>query len=59
MNNYEQGYQNDISWYQKNLQQQYIKPVDYMAYEEMRRKYDEGKREKEIQKVGDIGVPTY
>ncbi|XP_013183433.1 paired box protein Pax-6-like [Amyelois transitella] len=49
--NYEPTYQNDITWYQKDLQRQYIKP-SYMAYEDMRRKYDEvkGAKEKEVQK---------
>ncbi|XP_047525666.1 retinal homeobox protein Rax-like [Pieris napi] len=45
-NNFDPTYQN--SWYQKDMQ--YIKPVDYLAYEEMRRKYDETKSVKETEK---------
>lgn len=44
--NLDPTYQN--TWYQKDIQ--YIKPVDYLAYEEMRRKYDEAKGAKETQK---------
>ncbi|CAH0722256.1 unnamed protein product, partial [Brenthis ino] len=48
---YENNYQNDISWYPKDFQRQYIKPVDYLAYEDMRRKFDEVKgKEKEVRK---------
>lgn len=47
-NGYE--YQNDMSWYQKDIQPPYIKPAEYLAYEDMRRKYDEGKKEREVQK---------
>ncbi|XP_059060349.1 paired box protein Pax-6-like [Achroia grisella] len=50
--NYEPTYQNDLAWYPKDLQRQYIKPVEYLAYEDMRRKYDDAKvaKEKEVQK---------
>ncbi|KAM3966659.1 uncharacterized protein ACR2FA_012195 [Aphomia sociella] len=50
--NYEPTYQNDLAWYPKDLQRQYIKPVGYLAYEDMRRKYDDAKavKEKESQK---------
>ncbi|XP_041974056.1 ALX homeobox protein 1-like [Aricia agestis] len=50
--NYEPTYQNDLTWYPKDLQRQYIKPVDYLAYEDMRRKIDEAKsvKEKETRK---------
>ncbi|CAG9575514.1 unnamed protein product [Danaus chrysippus] len=40
---YDTGYQNDIPWYPKDLQRQYIKPVEYLAYEDMRRKFEETK----------------
>ncbi|XP_028029631.1 homeobox protein orthopedia-like [Bombyx mandarina] len=52
---YEPTYQNDLTWYPKDLQRQFIKPVDYLAYEDMRRKYEEGKngKEKELQKECD------
>ncbi|CAG9783248.1 unnamed protein product [Diatraea saccharalis] len=43
---YEPTYQNDITWYPKDLQRPYIKPVGYL-YEDMRRKYDEVKCGKE------------
>ncbi|KAL4703159.1 hypothetical protein ACJJTC_016760 [Scirpophaga incertulas] len=46
--NYEPTYQNDLSWYPKDLQRQYIKPVGYI-YEDMRRKYDETKCVKETE----------
>ncbi|XP_050663889.1 dorsal root ganglia homeobox protein-like [Leptidea sinapis] len=46
MNNYE-TYQNDLSWYQKDMQRPYMKPVDYLAYEDMRRKYNSASNEKE------------
>ncbi|XP_053601795.1 paired mesoderm homeobox protein 1-like isoform X2 [Plodia interpunctella] len=51
MNNYEPTYQNDLTWYPKDIQRQYIKP-SYLSYEDMRRKYDEAKgaKEKEVQK---------
>ncbi|XP_023953295.2 homeotic protein ocelliless-like [Bicyclus anynana] len=49
--NYETNYQNDLSWYPKDFQRQYIKPVDYLAYEDMRRKFDEAKvKDREIRK---------
>nr|XP_026484837.1 homeobox protein orthopedia-like [Vanessa tameamea] len=44
---YDTNYQNDLSWYPKDFQRQYIKPVDYLAYEDMRRKFDESKGAKE------------
>ncbi|KAF9795446.1 hypothetical protein SFRURICE_004818 [Spodoptera frugiperda] len=48
---YDTSYQNDITWYPKDLQRPYIKPVDYLAYEDMRRKYeDKGGKERENQK---------
>lgn len=49
---YETTYQNDLSWYSKDLQRQYMKPVEYLAYEDMRRKIEEvkGGKEKEIPK---------
>ncbi|KAF9412285.1 hypothetical protein HW555_009176 [Spodoptera exigua] len=48
---YDASYQNDIAWYPKDLQRPYIKPVDYLAYEDMRRKYEEkGGKERESQK---------
>lgn len=48
---YDNNYQNDLSWYSKDLQRQYIKPVDYISYEDVRRKYDESKvKEKDSQK---------
>ncbi|CAK1548145.1 unnamed protein product [Leptosia nina] len=50
INNFEPSYQNDLPWYQKDLQRQYIKPMDYLAYEDIRRKYDETKVVKETQK---------
>lgn len=45
--NYEQ-YQNELMWYPKDTQRPYMKP--YLAYEDMRRKYDEvkGGKEKEV-----------
>lgn len=50
-NTYEPSYQNDLSWYSKDLQRPYIKPVDYLAYEDMRRKYeDKNSKERESQK---------
>ncbi|XP_034841003.1 paired mesoderm homeobox protein 1-like isoform X1 [Maniola hyperantus] len=50
--NYDTSYQNDLAWYPKDFQRQYIKPVDYLAYEDMRRKFDEAKglKEKEVRK---------
>ncbi|XP_013166522.1 PREDICTED: paired box protein Pax-6-like [Papilio xuthus] len=49
---YDNNYQNDLSWYSKDLQRPYIKPVDYISYENVRRKYDESKivKEKDTQK---------
>lgn len=48
---YENNYQTDLPWYSKDFQRQYIKPVDYLAYEDMRRKFDEAKgKEKDIRK---------
>ncbi|KAG6464023.1 paired box protein Pax-6 [Manduca sexta] len=49
---YEPTYQNDLTWYPKDLQRQYIKPVEYLSYEDVRRKYDDGKtpKEREVQK---------
>ncbi|KAJ0180960.1 hypothetical protein K1T71_003045 [Dendrolimus kikuchii] len=44
MNAYEPSYQNELSWYPKDLQR--YKP-DYLAYDEMRRKYEETKCVKE------------
>ncbi|KAI8429524.1 hypothetical protein MSG28_000157 [Choristoneura fumiferana] len=47
---YDQTYQNDL-WYSK---QQYIKPVEYLAYEDsIRRKLDEAKGEEEEEKDKD------
>ncbi|XP_048005801.1 retinal homeobox protein Rx3-like isoform X2 [Leguminivora glycinivorella] len=46
-NTYEQTYQTEIPWYNK----QYIKPVEYLAYEDtLRRKYDEKGKEDEKDK---------
>lgn len=47
MNAYETSYQNDLSWYPKDLQR--YKPLEYLAYDEMRRKYDEAKDAKETE----------
>ncbi|XP_038209477.1 pituitary homeobox 3-like [Zerene cesonia] len=47
INNYDPPNQYDLSWYQKDLQRQYIKPMDYVTYEDMRRKFDEAKNTKE------------
>ncbi|XP_068629068.1 paired mesoderm homeobox protein 1-like [Battus philenor] len=49
---YDSNYQNDLSWYSKDLQRQYLKPVDYISYEDVRRKYEEtkGVKEKDVQK---------
>ncbi|KAJ8734556.1 hypothetical protein PYW08_013806 [Mythimna loreyi] len=48
---YEPSYQTDLTWYPKDLQRPYIKPVDYLAYEDMRRKYeDKGAKERDNQK---------
>lgn len=49
---YDTNYQNELQWYSKDLQRPYIKPVDYLAYEDMRRKYDgeKGAKEREHQK---------
>lgn len=48
---YENNYQSDLPWYSKDFQRQYIKPADYLAYEDMRRKFDEAKdKEKEQRK---------
>ncbi|XP_075979212.1 uncharacterized protein LOC142978593 [Anticarsia gemmatalis] len=48
---YEPSYQNDLTWYPKDLQRPYIKPVDYLAYEDMRRKYeDKSTKERENHK---------
>ncbi|XP_049886244.1 homeobox protein orthopedia-like [Pectinophora gossypiella] len=44
---YDPAYQNDLTWYSKDLQRQY-RP-DLLAYEDMRRKIDEAKG-KEVQK---------
>lgn len=51
-NAYDNNCQNDLSWYSKDLQRQYIKPVDYISYEDARRKYDDSKgvKEKDAQK---------
>ncbi|CAG5041622.1 unnamed protein product [Parnassius apollo] len=49
---YDPNYQNDLSWYSKDLQRQYIKPVDYISYEDVRRKYNDtkGAKEQELHK---------
>ncbi|CAK1599446.1 unnamed protein product [Parnassius mnemosyne] len=44
---YDSNYQNDLSWYSKDLPRQYIKPVDYISYEDVRRKYNDNKGAKE------------
>ncbi|XP_047036326.1 paired box protein Pax-6-like [Helicoverpa zea] len=45
---YDTSYQNDLTWYPKDLQRPYMKPVDYLAYEDMRRKYeDKGTKERD------------
>lgn len=46
---YDPSYQNEL-WYSKDIQRQYIKPVDYLAYEDMRRKYDDAKVKERVQK---------
>ncbi|XP_063634761.1 homeobox expressed in ES cells 1-like isoform X1 [Cydia splendana] len=47
-NTYEQNYQNELPWYSK---QQYMKPVEYLAYEDtIRRKFDEKEKEDEKDK---------
>lgn len=48
---YDTTYQNELPWYSKDIPRQYMKPVDYLAYEDMRRKFDGDKgKEKEGQK---------